>query len=55
MLSISSKSNKLIINTASNLFNDKEKYNMYWKMKYNVKLKNDNESVESKILKFIKS
>ena len=40
MLSISSKSNKLIINTASKLFNDKEKYNMYWKMKYNVKLKN---------------
>lgn len=55
MLSISSKSNKLIIKTDSKLYCDTEKYNMYWKMKYNIKLKKDDESTESKILNFIKS
>tara|TARA_X000000368_G_C23017030_1_gene706194 strand:- start:965 stop:1132 length:168 start_codon:yes stop_codon:yes gene_type:complete len=55
MLSISGKSNKLIIKTDSKLYCDKEKYNMYWKMKYNIKLKNDDENIESKILKFLKS
>ena len=55
MLSINNTSNKLVIKTASKLYSDKEKYNMYWKMKYNVKLEKDNESTESKILSFIKS
>ena len=51
MLSINNTSNKLVIKTASKLYSDKEKYNMYWKMKYNVKLENDNEStVFSKII-----
>jgi hypothetical protein len=55
MLSINNKTNKLVIETASKLYNDKEKYNKYWKIKYNVKLNKDNECMESTILKFIKS
>ena len=55
MLSISNKTNKLIVKTGSKLYSDKEKYNMYWKIKYNIKLDKVDESVESKILNFIKS
>lgn len=55
MLSINNRSNKLVIKTASKLYSNKEKYNMYWKMKYNIKLGKDSVSMESKILDFIKS
>lgn len=54
MISISSKTNKVIIKSASKLYNSKEKYNMYWKLKYNIKLDKDEECIESKILNLIK-